>query len=766
MSLESDALDYHCTPTPGKIEVTSTKPCLSQRDLSLAYTPGVAEPCREIHRDPATVYKYTSKGNLVAVVSNGTAVLGLGDIGPLAGKPVMEGKGVLFKRFADIDVFDLELDTHDTERIIQTVQLLEPTFGGINLEDIAAPECFEIEERLVASMGIPVFHDDQHGTAIISSAAVINALELVHKDLTEVRIVVLGAGAAGIACAKMLLALGAHREQIIMCDRTGVIWKGREQGMNRYKAAFATDESCRTLGEAMRGADIFIGVSGPGLVSTEMVASMAPRPIVLAMANPDPEIPYPVAKRVRSDLIMATGRSDFPNQVNNVLGFPFIFRGALDVQARAINSEMKLAAVKALAELARQHVPDSVVRAYGDVHLHFGPDYIIPKPFDRRVLVWEASAVAGAAMLSGVARMTVDLEEYKEQLESRLGPNRETMRVIVHRARRDPRVIVYPEGTHPKILRAASELVEARIAKPVLLGSEESVRAAAFEQDIPLEGITILDPEGSPRLAHYADELHRLRRRKGVTRNDALRLVRDPAVFSAMMLRLGECDGVVTGIAQHYPDSIRPYLQIVGKRHDVTRVVGAFLLTFRNRSFVVADATVNVEPDAECLAEIALQSARTARRFNLVPRVAMLSFSNFGSVNHRLTTLVREATGLVRQRAPDLVVDGEMQADTAVVPGLAAEHFPFSDIHGDANVLVFPDLTSGNIAYKLLARLGGATVVGPILVGMSKPVHILHQANEVADIVNLSALAVAEAQENEPAVSMRTVESDNPAHAV
>ena len=742
-----DSLDYHRSGRPGKIEVVPTKPCQTQRDLALAYTPGVAEPCREIAKDPSEVFRYTARGNLVAVVTNGTAVLGLGNIGPLAGKPVMEGKGVLFKRFADIDVFDLELQTEDPELVIQAVRLLEPTFGGINLEDIAAPACFRIEEELIRTMSIPVFHDDQHGTAIIASAALANALELTRKDLTQVRITVSGAGAAAIACCRLLLAQGVRREQILMVDQAGVIYRGREQRMNRYKAEFATDERSRTLAEAMRGADVFLGVSGPNLVTPEMVRSMADRPVVLAMANPDPEISYDEAKRARPDVIVATGRSDCPNQVNNVLGFPFIFRGALDVQATAINTEMKLAAVSALAELAKESVPDIVQRAYGNEHFHFGPEYIIPKPFDPRVLLREASAVAKAAIDSGVARKRIDLDEYREQLESRLGPAREAMRFIIHRARKEPKRIVYPEGDNPKILEAAAAVIADGIAHPILLGDEERIRAAAACSDVRLDGVTIVDPASSDRLVDYAIELYALRHRKGVTRDDASKLVLDPIVFASMMVRHGDADGLVSGVTRHYSDSIRPVLQIIKARDGVRRVVGVFLLTFRNRSFFLADTTVNVEPDAEGLAETAILAAEAAARFGITPRVAMLSFSNFGSVDHRLVKLVQEATRLLRVRAPGLIVDGEMQADTAVTPSVAATHFPFSEIKGDANVLVFPDLTSGNIAYKLLHRLGGAEVVGPILVGARKPVHILHQASEVRDIVNLTAIAVADAQE-------------------
>jgi malate dehydrogenase (oxaloacetate-decarboxylating)(NADP+) len=753
MDLRSDALSYHRTGRPGKVEVVATKPCATQRDLSLAYTPGVAEPCREIVRDPGAVYDYTAKGNLVAVVSNGTAVLGLGRIGPAAGKPVMEGKGVLFKRFADVDVFDLEIDSTDPREIIRTVRLLEPTFGGVNLEDIAAPDCFEIEETLIRTMGIPVFHDDQHGTAIISGAAVTNALLLQGKEIGDVRVVFCGAGAAGIASARLLLALGMKREQIVMLDRSGVIYRGREKGMNPYKEQFATDEKARTLAEAMRGADVFIGLSEADLVTPEMVASMAPRPVILAMANPDPEIPYETARRVRPDLIMATGRSDYPNQVNNVLGFPFIFRGALDVRARAINMEMKLAALHALADLARQAVPDSVLRAYNQGHFQFGPEYIIPKPFDPRVLAWEATAVARAAIETGVARNPVDLEQYREGLEARLGPAREAMRVVMHRARREPRRIVYPEGTHPKVLRAAAEIVEDRIARPILLGPIDRIRQAARDLGVPLEGVTLVDPGASPALQDYVDDLYALRQRKGVARHDAARLATQPDVFGALMVRRGDADGLVSGLTQHYPEVIRPLLQIVRPRPGVRHVVGAFLLTFRNRSFLVADTTVNIDPDADTLADIAILAAGLARRFGMAPRVAMLSFSNFGSVDGELPRRVAEATRLVRERAPDLVVDGDMQADTAVAAEVALQHFPFSAIRGDANVLIFPGLAASNIGLKLLHRLGGAELVGPILLGMSRPVHVLHQASDVSDIVNVTALAVAEAQETPGAVS-------------
>ena len=748
MSLKKEALAYHKGRRPGKLEVIASKPCASQKDLSLAYTPGVAEPCRAIVDDPDAAFEYTGRGNLVAVITNGTAVLGLGRIGPLAGKPVMEGKAVLFKRFADIDVFDLEIDTTDPDRFIETVRLLEPTFGGINLEDLAAPDCFRIEQSLAGSMSIPVFHDDQHGTAIITAAALLNALELQRKNLVEVSIVVNGAGAAGIACSRLLLALGVRPEQIVMCDSTGVVHRGRDRNMNPYKEEFATDGKARTLAEALVGADVFIGVSAAGIVSPDMVRSMAPAPILFAMANPDPEITYTEARTARPDAIVATGRSDWPNQVNNVLGFPFIFRGALDVRARSIDTGMKLAAVRALADLAKEAVPDSVARAYGNGHFRFGPEYIIPKPFDPRVLVWEASAVAAAAIDSGSARLVIEIGAYRESLEARLGAAREAMRVIVHRARQHPGSIVFPEGTHPRILRAVSEIVQQRIARPILLGPLDAVREVALREEVPLEGVRIVDPACSDLRARFADELYTLRQRKGMTREDARQAVQDPFVFGALMVHMEDADGLVAGVSLHYPDAIRPMLQIIGRRKDAGRVIGVYLITVRQRSFVVADATVTVEPDAEALAEIAILAAEVAVRFQIPPRIAMLSFSNFGSVAHPAARRVAEAVQLIRARAPHLVVEGEMQADTAVAPDIAAEHFPFSAIQGDATVLVFPDLNSSNIGYKLLLRLAAGEMIGPILVGMRKPVHVLHQASEVADIVNLTALAVADARDD------------------
>ncbi|MGE5570983.1 MAG: phosphate acetyltransferase [Rhodospirillales bacterium] len=746
---KEDALEYHSSPTPGKISVTPTKACRTQRDLSMAYTPGVAVPCKEIERDPALAYKYTAKGNLVAVVTNGTAVLGLGNIGAQASKPVMEGKGVLFKRFADIDVFDIELATTDPEKIILACQLLEPTFGGINLEDIKAPECFEIEEELKRTMKIPVFHDDQHGTAIISGAALLNALEIVGKRIENVKLVVNGAGASAISCAEHYIRLGLRRENILMCDTKGVLYKGRAEGMNKYKARFVQETDARTLADAMRGADVFVGLSCADCVTPEMLKTMAPDPIVLAMANPDPEIPYEVAVKARPDVIMCTGRSDYPNQVNNVLGFPFIFRGALDVRATAINDEMKLAATRALAALAKEDVPDSVRAAYGVDRMEFGRDYIIPKPFDPRVLIWESAAVAKAAMETGVAQQPVDLDEYKEQLERRLGRAREVMRIMIHKAQRRPMRVVFPEGEETKILRACQILLDEKIASPILLGSEPVIRQRIAECRLNLDGVTIIDVRTSPDRQRFAEELYRLRNRKGLTLREAQEAMLQRNVFGSMMVRAGKADALVSGLTQHYPDTIRPALQVISVREGLHKVSGVYMLiTAKGQVYFLADCTVNIEPSSEDLAEIALCTAEMARRFNVEPRVAMLSFSNFGSTRHPLADKVRRAVEIVRQRKPNLIIDGEMQADTAVVPEILAETYPFAAIKGGANVLVFPNLEAGNIAYKLLARIGDCEVIGPILMGMSKPVHVLQRGAEVNDIVNVAAIAVVDAQES------------------
>jgi malate dehydrogenase (oxaloacetate-decarboxylating)(NADP+) len=743
---KQDALDYHSMGRKGKIEVVPTKPCRTQWDLSLAYTPGVADPCLEIEKQPDLAFEYTARGNLVAVVSNGTAVLGLGNIGALAGKPVMEGKGVLFKRFADIDVFDLELNTEDSELIIKVCQVLEPTFGGINLEDIKAPECFHIEEALRATMSIHVFHDDQHGTAIISGAALLNALELAGKEISKVKVVFNGAGASGIACAEHYIRLGVKRENIILCDTKGVICEGRTAGMNPYKARFAVKTDKRTLADAMKGADVFVGLSIADCVTKEMVRSMADRPVVFAMANPVPEISYEAAKAARPDVIMATGRSDRPNQVNNVLGFPFIFRGALDVRARAINEEMKLAATRALAALTKEDVPDSVLRAYGVSRLQFGPDYIIPKPFDPRVLIWEATAVAEAAMKSGVAQLQIDLEEYREQLRRRLGRTYEVMQNIHQRAKAEPKRIVFSEGEHEKILRASLRLSQEKIAQPILLGRPTVIENKLRELGLGKLTAEIIEPARSPRFAAYVEEFFGLRQRYGITRTEAREWMLNNNYFGAMMVRMGDADGFIAGVSQHYPDTIRPSLQIISTRQGVQRVSGLYIIATKKDVYFFADTTVNIEPTAEQLAEIAILSAEVARRFNVEPRVAMLSFSNFGSTRHRLSDKVREATRLVKERAPDLMVDGEMQADTALVPELIGEDYPFSAIKAGANVLVFPSLEAGNIAYKLMMRIGGAEALGPILMGMEKPVHVLERGAEVEEIVNMAAIAVVHAQ--------------------
>src|SRR5579863_2789862 len=745
---KQQALDYHNGERPGKIEVTPTKPCRTQRDLSLAYTPGVAVPCLEIERDPSLAYKYTAKANLVAVVSNGTAVLGLGNIGPLAGKPVMEGKAVLFKRFADIDVFDIELASSDPQEIIRTCQMLEPTFGGINLEDIKAPECFYIEEELRKTMKIPVFHDDQHGTAIISGAGLLNALEIGGKKIEEIRVVFNGAGAAAISCASHYVKLGVRLENIVMCDTKGVIYKGRTGGMNSYKARFASATAARTLAEALVDADVFFGLFSAVAVTPEMVMGMAPNPVIFALANPDPEIAYDVALAARPDAIVATGRSDYPNQVNNVLGFPFIFRGALDVRATTINDEMKLAATRALAALAKEDVPDSVLRAYNVERIDFGREYIIPKPFDPRVLIWEASAVAQAAMETGVAQTPVDLAQYREALERRLGTAHGVMRAMINKAQKDPKRVVFTEGQEGKILRACQILLDEKIAAPILLGNRETIRAKAAELRLHLNGIEIVEPASFPRLEEYAEEFFSLRQRKGVTHTEARQLILNTTTFGSMMVRLGDADALIGGLTTHYPDTIRPALQVIDVRPELKRVAGVYvLITPKSDIYFLADATVNIDPSAEDLAEIAIMAAEKAHRFNQEPRVAMLSFSNFGSSRHPWADKVRRAVELVRQRAPGLMIDGEMQADTAVTPQIIEDTYPFSTLRGGANVLIFPNLESGNIAYKLLHRIGGAELIGPLLTGLSRPVHVLQRGSEVNDIVHVAAVAVVDAQE-------------------
>lgn len=743
--LREDALEYHRKGRPGKLEIVPTKPMITQRDLSLAYSPGVAYPVLEIEKDPDLAYEYTIKGNLVAVISNGTAILGLGDRGALASKPVMEGKAVLFKKFADVDAIDIEVNTRDPDEFIRVVQAIAPTFGGINLEDIKAPECFYIEETLRATLDIPVFHDDQHGTAVISAAALLNALELVGKRIDEIKVVINGAGASGIACADLWVKLGVRKENLIMLDTKGVIYKGRKEGMNPYKERFAADTEARTLAEAIRGADVFLGLSVADALTPEMVKSMAERPIIFALANPDPEIRYELAKEVRPDAIVATGRSDYPNQVNNVLGFPFIFRGALDVRARAINDEMKLAAARALAALAREDVPDSVLKAYGLETLRFGPDYIIPKPLDPRVMLWEAPAVAQAAMETGVARIHIDIEEYRERLAARLGKGTQVMRFIINKAKAAPKRIAFGEGEEPKILRAAALIQEEGIGRPILIGRPEVIRRRIEELGLRCQPEIVYPPE-FPRLEEYAQRLYEKRQRKGVTLPLARTLMLEPNYFGPMMVEMGDADAFISGLTYDYPAVIRPALQVVGVREGMRKVAGLYIMIVKEKVYFFTDATVNIEPTAEDLAEIAIMAADFARRFDIEPRVAMLSFSNFGSTRHPLSEKVRQAVEIVRQRRPDIRIDGEMQADTAVVPEIIEERYPFSRVK-DANVLVFPDLEAANVSYKLLQRLGNAQAIGPILLGMGKPVHVLQTGDEVQDIVFIAAIAALDAQE-------------------
>src|SRR6266540_186954 len=738
-----DALEYHrLKGKPGKIAIVPTKPMDTQRDLSLAYTPGVAVPVLEIEKDPELAYEYTSKGNLVAVVSNGTAILGLGDRGALAGKPVMEGKGVLFKKFADVDVFDIEVNSHDPDEIIKVVAAISPTFGGINLEDIKAPECFYIEETLKGMLDIPVFHDDQHGTAIISSAGLANALEIAGKKHEEIRIVISGAGASAISCAELAVRWGVKRENIMLCDSKGVVYKGRTEGMNKYKERFLVDTDCRTLADALRGADVFYGLSVANVMTPEMVKSMAQDPIVFAMANPDPEINPDLAKEARKDVIIATGRSDYMNQINNVLGFPFIFRGALDVRAKAINDEMKLAASKALASLAKEDVPDSVIRAYGGESIKFGREYIIPKPLDPRVLLWEAPAVAGMAMETGVARKMIDINEYREQLAYRQGKGEQVRYFFQNKARSSggTKRIAFAEGEEQKIIRAAYQIKEEGIATPILIGRQNVINERL--QNLGLEyKPQVLDPDSFDNLEAYTKAYYELRQRKGANIVDVVKLVRDPNVFGSLMVKMGDADAFVSGLTYDYPEVIRPSLQIHHTASGATRAAGVYIMIIEDRVYLFTDATVNIEPTAEDLVEIACLAADFAKRLEIDPRVAFLSFSNFGSTPHPLSDKVRRAVELTKSRRPDLKVDGEMQADTAVVADIIENRYPFSAVK-DANVLVFPSLESANIAYKLLARLGKAKAIGPILLGMGAPVHVLQTGDDVNAIVQIASVAV------------------------
>ena len=750
MTLDDDAREYHRTEPPGKVELSITKSASTQRDLSLAYSPGVAAPCRDIGDDANRAYEYTAKGNLVGVVSNGTAVLGLGDIGAQASKPVMEGKGVLFKRFADIDVFDVELDFDDTDAFVETVAAMEPSFGGINLEDIAAPECFEIESRLRERMSIPVFHDDQHGTAIISGAGIVNAAEIVGKELADLSVTMSGAGAAATATADFYVSLGIPPENITMSDIDGVLSERRAEAgdLNSRTERFARGVPDGDLGDAIEGADVFVGLSVGGIVSREMVRSMADDPIIFAMANPDPEISYEEAKSARDDtVIVATGRSDYPNMVNNVLGFPFLFRGALDVRSTEINEEMEVAAARALADLAKQDVPDAVVKAYGDQPLQFGPEYILPKPLDSRVLLEVAPAVAQAAMDSGAARTELEVDEYREALEARLGKSREMMRIVLNEAKSDPKRVAFAEGEDEKVIRAAYQLHERGIADPVLIGNRERIERTAGEVGLNFAP-EVVDPR-TVDCDRYVDRLYELRQRHGVTRTEAEELVTgDTLYFGSVMAEQGDVDVLMTGPARHYHSELSPPEQVIGTADGVDNVVGVYMLTFSDRVVFASDAMVNRDPDEEVLAEVAQSAAALARRFDVEPQVALLSYSDFGSVDNEGVRKPREAARMLREDSEiDFAVDGEMQADTALVNELLEGTYEFSDLDGPANVLVFPNLEAGNIAYNLLHHLGGANAIGPMLVGMDKPVHVLQRSDEVKDIVNLAGVAVVEAQE-------------------
>jgi malate dehydrogenase (oxaloacetate-decarboxylating)(NADP+) len=742
---DQDALDYHSEGRPGKTEVVPTKPCLTARDLSLAYTPGVAIPCNAIEANPADAYKYTNKGNLVAVVSNGTAVLGLGNIGALAGKPVMEGKGVLFKKFGHVDVFDIEIDTEDPDEIIKFCQLLEPTVGGINLEDIKAPECFIVEKKLRETMNIPVFHDDQHGTAIIAAAGLINAAQLQGKDISKMKVVVSGAGAAAIACAKLFEHLGVPRENFLLADSKGVCYQGRTKGMNEYKEYFANETDKRTLADAMVGADLLLGCSVAGLVSKDMVKSMADKPIVFAMANPDPEITYEDAVDARSDVIMATGRSDYPNQVNNVLGFPFIFRGALDIKATAINEEMKIAAAHAIAELARQPVTAEVAAAYGGEQFEFGPEYIIPKPFDSRVLVTVASAVAKAGCDTGVAGDPItNWDTYRETLEGMHDKSLMVMHSIRSKAKAHPRKIVFSEGCDGRVLEACRISVDEGYCQPILLGNEENIRAKAEEIGFDLKGVTLKDPTSCPNLEPMARMLFNERARKGYNYRKAWRMVQRPIHHGVMMLRSGEADGMVCGATRSYADSLRWILTLAEMRQGISRVVGMHVLLVEKKVYIFADTTVNFNPDARLLAEIALMAAAVARHFNLEPVVGMLSFSNFGDNDRPESRKVREAVRILNEEHPELQVDGEMHADVAILPGECDRSVPDCKVMGQANVLIFPDMQSGNIAYKLVGYLGEREVIGPLLIGLKQPINMVSTKSSVAEIVNMAAISAYE----------------------
>ena len=745
---KQDALDYHSQGRPGKIQVIPTKPTNSQRDLTLAYSPGVAEPCLKIADNVEDVYKYTAKGNLVAVISNGTAVLGLGDIGPEASKPVMEGKGILFKIFADIDVFDLELDAKNVDDFVKIVKALEPTFGGVNLEDIKAPECFEIERRLKAEMKIPVMHDDQHGTAIISAAALINACEIQKKKLEKVKIVINGAGAAAISCTRLYVSLGAIKENIVMLDRSGIIRIDRAN-LDGTKAEFATKRNIHSLSDAMKDADVFIGLSSSDVVNAEMLKSMAKNPIVFAMANPNPEVAYELAVKTRKDMIMATGRSDYPNQVNNVLGFPYIFRGALDVRSTAINEEMKIAAVRAIAALAKESVPEAVNLAYNTKNLKFGKDYIIPKPIDFRLITTVAPAVAKAAMESGVARHPItDWEKYKDELKLRLGMDDKLMRSITNKAKADPKRIVFAEADNYKILKAAQIVKEEGIAIPILLGKREIINQIIKENELELDGVTIIDPlEEVVMTEKFAQNFFLKRQRRGITLYEARKFMRDRNYFGASMVEFGDADALISGLTKNYASTVKPALQIIGTEAGVNRVAGMYMMLTKKGPVFFADTTININPTAQELVDITVLVNKSVKQFNIKPRIAILSYSNYGSNEGEIPLKTREAVKILHEKHRDILVDGEMQANFALNKSLLNDNFEFSKLKdGPANTLVFPSLDSGNIAYKLLQELGAAEAVGPILLGMNKPVHVLQLGSSVREIVNMVTIAVVDVQ--------------------
>jgi len=748
---KQDALDYHSQGRPGKIQVVPTKPTNSQRDLSLAYSPGVAEPCLKIADNKDDVYKYTAKGNLVAVISNGSAVLGLGDIGPEASKPVMEGKGLLFKIFADIDVFDLEIDSNNIDEFVMIVKALEPTFGGINLEDIKAPECFEIERRLKETMSIPVMHDDQHGTAIISAAALINACELQKKKLEKIKIVVNGAGAAAISCTRLYVSLGVKRENIVMLDRSGVIRKDRHN-LEGTKAEFATTRNVSTLADAVKDSDVFIGLSSPDVLTADMLKTMAKNPIVFAMANPNPEIAYELAVKTRKDIIMATGRSDYPNQVNNVLGFPYIFRGALDVRATGINEEMKKAAVFAIAELAKRTVPEAVNLAYNSRNLKFGKDYIIPKPIDFRLITSVSPAVAKAAIDSGVARKIItDWEAYNEELKSRLGMDDKLLRTVTNKAKSSPKRVVFAEADNYKILKSAQIVKDEGIAIPILLGDRERIKQIIAEHELELEGVEIINPiEEKIISAQYAEYLYKKRQRRGVTLFEAKKLMRDRNYYGASMVQFGQADALISGLTKDYGTTIKPALQVIGIEEGVNRVAGMYMMLTKKGPVFFGDTTVNENPTLEELVDVTVLIDRSVKKFNIQPRIAMLSYSNFGSNDGIVPEKVRQAVKILHQKFPEIIVDGDMQANFAMNPELLKDNYPFSALIGaPANVLMFPNLESGNIAYKLLQELGGAEAVGPILLGLKKPVHVLQLDSSVREIVNMVTIAVVDVQSKE-----------------